>query len=84
MLAALEVQRDDLAGRLDTLPGEVAVVIRRRRSSLAISPGCRSRGASPPPPAGLLRMGSRQEIHVLAPPALERRVARAESREVLL
>ena len=55
-LAALEVLRDDLAGRFDTLPGEVAVVIHPRLAA-SRSPirGCRSRGRPPPRRAALLR-----------------------------
>ena len=88
VLAALEVQRDDLAGLFDTLPGEVAVVLHPRAAALALAqpwlPLAR-RAAAPASRRYFAGWFGEQEIHVLAPPALERRASGVlESREALL
>ncbi len=88
VLAALEVQRDDLAGLFDTLPGEVAVVLHPRPAALALAqpwlPLAR-RAAAPASRRYFAGWFGEQEIHVLAPPALERRASGVlESREALL
>ena len=88
VLAALEVLRDDLAGLYDTVPGEVAVVLHPRPAALALAqpwlPLAR-RAAAPASRRYYAGWFGEHEIHVLAPPALERRASGVlESREALL
>jgi hypothetical protein len=88
LLDGLEAFRDELAVRFRTTPGEVAVVIHPRPVMLALAhpwlPVARTLAA---PAARRYYAGwfSTGEIHLLAPPALERRAANtAGSREALM
>jgi hypothetical protein len=88
VLAALEVLRDELAGLYERVPEEVAVVLHPRPAALAVAhpwlPLAR-RAAAPAARRYYAGWFGEFEIHVLAPPALERRASgSAGSREALL
>jgi hypothetical protein len=88
VLAALELLRDDLAGLYERLPEEVAVVLHPRPAALALAhpwlPLAR-RAAAPAARRYYAGWFGDHQIHVLAPPALERRASGvAGSREALL
>jgi hypothetical protein len=88
VLESLELVREELAARFSQVPGEVAVVIHPRPLQLALAhpwlplAQLTSAPASRRYFAGWFTAG---EIHVLAPPALERRASGVPgSREALL
>lgn len=88
VLEALEEQREELAERFKRTPGQVAVVIHPRPLALALAhpwlPLARLT-AAPASRRYFAGWFTAQEIHVLAPPALERRASGVEgSREALL
>ena len=88
MLAALEVLRDELDGLFPTIPADVAVVLHPRAAALGLSqpwlPLAR-RAAAPASRRYYAGWFGENEIHVLSPPALERRASSvAGSREALL
>lgn len=88
VLEQLEELREELAERFERTPGEVAVVIHPRSVQLALAHPWLPLAQLTAAPAsrryfaGWFNVG---EIHVLAPPALERRASGVEgSREALL
>ncbi|HEV3377700.1 MAG TPA: hypothetical protein VG126_10540 [Thermoleophilaceae bacterium] len=88
VLAALEVLRDELDGFYERTPGEVAVVLHPRPWALALAhpwlPLARLR-AAPASRRYFAGWFGEQEIHVLSPPALERRASGVPgSRQALL
>src|SRR5918999_4749792 len=88
VLAELEVLRDELTGLFERVPGEVAVVLHPRAAALALAqpwlPLAR-RAAAPASRRYYAGWFGENEIHVLAPPALEKRASGvAGSREALL
>jgi len=88
VLAALEVLRDELDGLFPTIPADVAVVLHPRPAALGLSqpwlPLAR-RAAAPASRRYYAGWFGENEIHVLSPPALERRASNvAGSREALL
>jgi hypothetical protein len=88
VLDALEELRGELAGLFERTPGEVAVVLHPRPAALALAqpwlPLAR-RVAAPASRRYFAGWFGQDEIHVLSPPALERRAsAVAGSREALL
>jgi hypothetical protein len=88
VLASLEVLRDELAGLFEETPGEVAVVLHPRPAALALAhPWLPLARLAAAPAARRYFAGwfGEGEIHVLSPPALERRASNvAGSREALL
>jgi hypothetical protein len=88
VLAALEVLRDELDGLFERTPGDVAVVLHPRPWALALAhpwlPLARLR-AAPASRRYFAGWFGEGEIHVLAPPALERRASGVPgSRQALL
>lgn len=88
VLAALEVLRDELDGLYERTPGEVAVVLHPRPWALAMAhpwlPLARF-VAAPASRRYFAGWFGEREIHVLSPPALERRASGVPgSREALL
>jgi hypothetical protein len=88
VLAALEVMRDELEGLYEYMPGEVAVVLHPRSWALALAhpwlPLARLR-AAPASRRYFAGWFGEHEIHVLSPPALERRASGVPgSRQALL
>jgi hypothetical protein len=88
VLAGLEVLREELGWLFERVPGELAVVLHPRPVALALSqpwlPLAR-RAAAPASRRYYAGWFGENEIHVLAPPALERRASSvAGSREALL
>ena len=88
VLAALEVLSDELAGLYEQVPDEVAVVLHPRAAALALAhpwlPLAR-RAAAPAARRYYAGWFGDHQIHVLAPPALEKRASGvAGSREALL
>src|SRR5215213_925508 len=88
VLAALEVLRDELAELYEVVPDDVGVVIHPRALALALAhpwlPLAR-RAAAPAARRYYAGWFGEHEIHVLAPPALERRASGVSaSREALL
>jgi hypothetical protein len=88
VLAGLEVLRDELDGLYERTPGEVAVVLHPRPWALALAhpwlPLARLR-AAPASRRYFAGWFGEQEIHVLSPPALERRASGVPgSRQALL
>jgi hypothetical protein len=88
VLASLEVLRDELDGLFERTPGEVAVVLHPRPWALAMAhpwlPLAR-RVAAPASRRYFAGWFGEREIHVLSPPALERRASAVPgSREALL
>jgi hypothetical protein len=88
VLAALEVLRDELDGLFERAPGEVAVVLHPRSWALALAhpwlPLARLR-AAPASRRYFAGWFGEHEIHVLSPPALERRASGVPgSRQALL
>ena len=88
VLAALEVLRDELGGLYEQIPDEVAVVLHPRPAALALAhpwlPLAR-RAAAPAARRYYAGWFSEFDIHVLAPPALEKRASGVPgSREALL
>jgi hypothetical protein len=88
VLSSLEVLRDDLAGLFDRMPGDVAVVLHPRPLALTLAhpwlPVAR-RVAAPASRRYFAGWFGDGEIHVLSPPALERRASGVPgSREALL
>ena len=88
VLAALEVLRGELSGLYEHVPEEVAVVLHPRPAALALAhpwlPLAR-RAAAPAARRYYAGWFGEFEIHVLAPPALEKRASGvAGSREALL
>jgi hypothetical protein len=88
VLAALEVMRDELEGLYEHTPGEVAVVLHPRSWALALAhpwlPLARLR-AAPASRRYFAGWFGEHEIHVLSPPALERRASGVPgSRQALL
>jgi hypothetical protein len=88
VLAALEVLRDELNGLFERTPGDVAVVLHPRPWALALAhpwlPLARLR-AAPASRRYFAGWFGEGEIHVLAPPALERRASGVPgSRQALL
>jgi hypothetical protein len=88
VLASLEVLRDDLTGLFERMPEEVAVVLHPRPLALTLAhpwlPVAR-RVAAPASRRYFAGWFGEGEIHVLSPPALERRASGVPgSREALL
>jgi len=88
VLAALEVLRDELGGLYEQIPDGVAVVLHPRPAALALAhpwlPLAR-RAAAPAARRYYAGWFSEFDIHVLAPPALEKRASGVPgSREALL
>jgi len=88
VLAALEVLRDDLSGLYERVPDGISVVLHPRAAALAFSqpwlPLAR-RAAAPAARRYYAGWFSEFDIHVLAPPALEKRASGVPgSREALL
>jgi hypothetical protein len=88
VLASLEVLRDELGGMFERTPGEVAVVMHPRPWALALAhpwlPLARLR-AAPASRRYFAGWFGEGEIHVLSPPALERRASGVPgSRQALL
>jgi hypothetical protein len=88
VLAGLEVLRDELTGLYEHLPVDVAVVLHPRPAALAVAhpwlPLAR-RVAAPASRRYYAGWFAEQQIHVLAPPALEKRASGVPaSREALL
>ena len=88
VLASLEVLRDELDGLYEQTPGEVAVVLHPRSWALALAhpwlPLARLR-AAPASRRYFAGWFGEGEIHVLSPPALERRASGVPgSRQALL
>jgi hypothetical protein len=88
VLASLEVLREELAGLFERMPGEVAVVLHPRPAALALAhpwlPLAR-RVAAPASRRYFAGWFGEDGIHVLSPPALERRASGVPgSREALL
>jgi hypothetical protein len=88
VLASLEALRDELAGLYESTPGEVAVVLHPRSWALALAhpwlPLARLR-AAPASRRYFAGWFGEHEIHVLSPPALERRASGVPgSRQALL
>jgi hypothetical protein len=88
VLASLEVLRDELNGLFEQTPGEVAVVLHPRSWALALAhpwlPVARLR-AAPASRRYFAGWFGEGEIHVLSPPALERRASGVPgSRQALL
>ena len=88
VLAALEVLREDVGTLFDRVPGELAVVLHPRPAALAVAqpwlPLAR-RAAAPASRRYYAGWFGENELHVLAPPALERRASKVPgSREALL
>jgi hypothetical protein len=88
VLAALEALRDDVDGLFERTPGEVAVVLHPRSWALALAhpwlPLARLR-AAPASRRYFAGWFGEHEIHVLSPPALERRASVVPgSRQALL
>ena len=88
VLAALEVLRDELDGLFERTPGEVAVVLHPRTWALALAhpwlPLARF-VAAPASRRYFAGWFGEREIHVLSPPALERRASGVPgSRQALL
>jgi hypothetical protein len=88
VLAALEVLREELGGLFARIPDELAVVLHPRPAALALAqpwlPLAR-RAAAPASRRYYAGWFGENEIHALAPPALERRASKvAGSREALL
>jgi hypothetical protein len=88
VLAGLEALREELDGLFDQTPGELDVVLHPRPAALALAqpwlPFAR-RAAAPAARRYYAGWFGEAEIHVLAPPALERRASNvAGSREALL
>jgi hypothetical protein len=88
VLASLEVLRDELDGMFERTPGEVAVVLHPRPWALALAhpwlPLARLR-AAPASRRYFAGWFGEGEIHVLSPPALERRASGVPgSRQALL
>jgi hypothetical protein len=88
VLAALEVLRDELSGLYERIPDDVAVVLHPRPAALALAhpwlPLAR-RAAAPAARRYYAGWFSELDIHVLAPPALEKRASGVpESRQALL
>jgi hypothetical protein len=88
VLASLEALRDDLDGLYESTPGEVAVVLHPRSWALAFAhpwlPLARLR-AAPASRRYFAGWFGEREIHVLSPPALERRASGVPgSRQALL
>jgi hypothetical protein len=88
VLAALEVLREELAGLYEQVPDDVAVVLHARPAALTLAhpwlPLAR-RAAAPAARRYYAGWFSEHDIHVLAPPALEKRASGVpESREALL
>jgi hypothetical protein len=88
VLAALEVLRDDLGQLYEQVPGDVAVVLHPRPAALTLAhpwlPLAR-RAAAPAARRYYAGWFGVHDIHVLAPPALEKRASGVpESREALL
>jgi hypothetical protein len=88
VLAALEVLRKRLSALFERVPGEVAVVLHPRPAALAFAqpwlPLAR-RAAAPASRRYYAGWFGEREIHVLSPPALERRASQVPgSREALL
>jgi hypothetical protein len=88
VLAALEVLRKRLGALFEQVPGELAVVLHPRTAALAAAqpwlPLAR-RAAAPASRRYYAGWFGEREIHVLSPPALERRASQVPgSREALL
>jgi hypothetical protein len=88
VLASLEVLRDELEGLFDHVPAELAVVLHPRPAALALAqpwlPLAR-RAAAPASRRYFAGWFGQTEIHVLSPPALERRASNVPgSRAALL
>jgi hypothetical protein len=88
VLAALEVLRDELSGLYERIPDDVAVVLHPRPAGLALAhpwlPLAR-RAAAPAARRYYAGWFGEFDIHVLAPPALEKRASGVpESRQALL
>jgi hypothetical protein len=88
VLRGLEAFRDELTGLFETLPDEVAVVLHPRAYALTLAhpwlPLARM-AAAPASRRYFAGWFTEHEIHVLSPPALERRASNvAGSREALL
>jgi hypothetical protein len=88
VLAGLEVLRDDLAGLFEHTPGDIAVVLHPRPAALTLAhpwlPLARL-VAAPASRRYFAGWFGEREIHVLSPPALERRASSVPgSREALL
>jgi hypothetical protein len=79
VLTSLEVLRDELGGLFERLPGEVDVVLHPRPAALTLAhpwlPLAR-RVAAPASRRYFAGWFGVDEIHVLSPPALERRASR--------
>jgi hypothetical protein len=88
VLASLEVLRDDLAGLFEHTPGEVAVVLHPRPWALTFAHPWLPLARRVAAPAGRRYFAGwfgEGEIHVLSPPALERRASGVpDSRRALL
>ena len=88
VMAALEVLRDELAGLYEHVPAEVGVVLHPRPAALALAhpwlPLAR-RAAAPAARRYYAGWFGEFDVHVLAPPALEKRASGVPgSREALL
>jgi hypothetical protein len=88
VLASLEVLRDDLDGLFERTPGEIAVVLHPRSWALALAHPWLPLARFVSAPASRRYFAGwfgEREIHVLSPPALERRASGVPgSREALL
>ena len=88
VLAALEVLRDELGGLYEHVPDDVAVVLHPRPAALTLAQPWLPLARRAAAPAGRRYYAGwfgENEIHALAPPALERRASKgAGSREALL
>lgn len=88
VLSALEVFRNELAGLFPELPEEIAVVLHPRSAALTLAHPWLPLARRVSAPAGRRYFAgwfSVTDIHVLSPPALERRASKVPgSREALL
>ncbi len=87
VLAALEAFRAELEGLFDHIPAEIAVILHPRSAALTLAHPWLPLARRVSAPAGRRYFAgwfAETEIHVLSPPALERRAANLEgSREAL-
>ncbi len=88
VLASLEVFRDELGGLFPELPEEIAVVLHPRSAALTLAHPWLPLARRVSAPAGRRYFAgwfTETDIHVLSPPALERRASNVEgSRDALL
>jgi hypothetical protein len=88
VLSGLELFRDELVGLFEVIPAEVAVVLHPGPAALALAHPWWPLARMVSAPAGRRYSAGwfeREAVHVLAPPALERRASKVPgSREALL